>query len=169
MAALRRPFYFMNKRIYNYSIHLLARQDYSEYKLRLKLKINKENLPHEIDEVISKLKEHNLLREENYRRLFIRKWMIKGEAQEKIRRRGVLENLEFSDDEFRQIEAELGSNDDENLEKLISKKLRNKEIPKDLTAKVKLRDKILRFLVSKGHSFEDSKRSLAVYFKNSDF
>lgn len=150
----------MNQRIYNYSIHLIARQDYSEFKLRQKLRSKKDNLPHEIDEVIEKLKERGLLREESYRRLFIRKWMIKGEAEDKIRKRGAMEQLQFEDEEFRAATQELGFSDEESLEKLVAKKLRSKDIPEDYEGKFKLRDKILRFLISKGHSFDDSKRAL---------
>lgn len=159
----------MNQRIYNYSIHLLARQDYSEFKLRQKLRSKKDNLPHEVEEVIEKLKEKNLLREEAYRRLFIRKWMIKGEGEEKIRKRGAMEKLEFTDDEFMAIAQELGFSDENSLEKLIQKKLRMKEIPKDPKERFKLRDKVLRFLISKGHSYEDAKASLRSYFaENTD-
>jgi SOS response regulatory protein OraA/RecX len=154
----------MNQRIYNYSIHLLARQDYSEFKLRQKLRSKKDNLPHEIDEVILKLKEKNLLREEAYRRLFIRKWMIKGEGEDKIRKRGAMERLAFSNEEFVDISRELGFTDDDSIEKLIQKKLRMKDIPKDPKEKFKLRDKVLRFLISKGHSYEDAKSSLSSYF-----
>jgi regulatory protein len=150
----------MNQRIYNYSIHLLARRDYSEFKLKNKLRSKKDNLPHEIDEVIVKLKENGLLREENYRRLFIRKWMLKGESEEKIRRRGYLEKLDFNVEEFRHIEKELGFDDSDSIEKLIEKKIRSKEIPKDPLEKFKLRDKILRYLISKGHRYEDSKKIL---------
>jgi regulatory protein len=150
----------MNQRIYNYSIHLLARRDYSEFKLKTKLRSKKDNLPHEIDEVIVKLKENGLLREENYRRLFIRKWMLKGESEEKIRRRGSLEKLEFYVEEFKLIEKELGFDDSDSIEKLIEKKIRFKEIPKDPIEKFKLRDKILRYLISKGHCYEDSKKVL---------
>jgi len=156
----------MNQRIYNYSIHLLARRDYSEFKLRVKLRSKKDNLPHEIDEVILKLKENGFLREENYRRLFIRKWMLKGESEDKIRRRGFLEKLEFDEDEFRHIEKELGFDESESIEKLVLKKIRSKEIPKDPQEKFKLRDKILRFLISKGHSFEDSKKILVKILKD---
>jgi SOS response regulatory protein OraA/RecX len=154
----------MNQRIYNYSIHLLARQDYSEYKLKQKLRSKKDNLPHEIDEVILKLKEKGLLREEAYRRLFIRKWMIKGEGEDKIRKRGAMEKLVFEEGEFEAIAAELGFTDDDSIEKLIQKKLRMKDIPKDPKEKFKLRDKVLRFLISKGHSYEDAKTSIAPYF-----
>jgi SOS response regulatory protein OraA/RecX len=158
----------MNQRIYNYSIHLLARQDYSEFKLRRKLRSKKDNLPHEVEEVLEALKGKGLLREESYRRLFIRKWMMKGEAEDKIRKRGAMEKLVFEDEEFSNVEKELGFSDDDSIEKLVSKKLRAKDIPTDFKEKQKLRDKVLRFLISKGHSYEDSKRSLTSYFQNAE-
>lgn len=154
------------RRIYNYCIHLLARQDYSEYKLRQKLRSKPQNLPHMIDEVIPKLKERGLLREESYRRLFIRKWMMKGESEDKIRRRGSQEKLTFEAEEFRMVEQELGFTDDESIEKLVAKKLRSKEIPKNPLEKQKLRDKVLRFLISKGHDFSDAKKAINQYFGN---
>ena len=150
----------MNSRIYNYSIHLLARQDYSEFKLRRKLRSKKDNLPHEVEEVLAALKEKGLLKEEAYRRLFIRKWMMKGESEQKIRQRGGMEKLEFGPLEFEAVELELGFTDGESLEKLIHKKLRSKEIPTDYKEKSKLRDKVLRFLISKGHSYDDSRKAL---------
>lgn len=159
----------MNQRIYNYSIHLLARQDYSEYKLKQKLRSKKDNLPHEVDEVILKLKEKGLLREEAYRRLFIRKWMLKGEGEDKIRKRGAMEKLVFEEGEFEAISKELGFNDDDSIEKLIQKKLRMKDIPTDPKEKFKLRDKVLRFLISKGHGYEDAKQSLSAFFKSSSY
>ena len=143
------------RRIYNYCVHLIARQDYSEYKLRKKLRSKKQNLPHQIEEAITKIKARGLLREEAYRRLFIRKWMMKGEAEDKIRKRGSQEKLVFEDGEFEAIANELGFTDDESLEKLVQKKLRGKEIPTDRLEKQKLRDKVTRFLLSKGHSYSD--------------
>ena len=156
----------MNQRIYNYSIHLLARRDYSEFKLKTKLRSRKDNLPHEIDEVILKLKENGLLREENYRRLFIRKWMLKGESEDKIRRRGSLEKLEFQEEEFRHIEKGLGIDESESIEKLILKKIGLKEIPTEPQERFKLTGKILRFLISKGHCYEDSKKILVNILKD---
>ncbi len=154
----------MNQRIYNYSIHLLARQDYSEYKLRQKLRSKKDNLPHEVDEVIEALKSRSLLREENYRRLFIRKWMMKGESEDKIRRRGAMEKLNFESEEFRSAEQELGLTELDSIEKLIAKKLRSKVIPDTFEEKMGLKNKILRFLISKGHSFDDCKKAINQHF-----
>lgn len=155
----------MNQRIYNYSIHLLARQDYSEFKLRQKLRSKKDNLPHEVEQVLEKLKERGLLKEENYRRLFIRKWMLKGEAEDKIRKRGAMEKLEFEEHEFEMCERELGFSDEDSIEKLILKKIRSKEIPSDKLERMKLRDKVLRFLISKGHGYEEAKNSLSKYIQ----
>jgi len=152
------------RRIFNYCIHLLARQDYSEYKLRQKLRSKPQNLPHMIDQVIIKLVSRGLLREDRYRRLFIRKWMMKGEAEDKIRRRGEMEKLTFEDGEFESISEELGLTDNDSLEKLIQKKLRSKEIPTNPEEKYKLRDKVLRFLISKGHDYTEAKRALTAFF-----
>jgi len=154
----------MNTRIYNYSIHLLARQDYSEFKLRQKLRSKKDNLPHEVDEVLDALKVRGLLKEENYRRLFIRKWMMKGESEDKIRNRGSMEKLQFEAEEFRAIELELGFGDQESIEKLVHKKLRSKVIPEEYEEKMSLKNKVLRFLISKGHSYDDCKKALQPYF-----
>ncbi len=154
----------MNQRIYNYSIHLLARQDYSEFKLRQKLRSKKDNPPEQVDEVIEALKSRGLLREENYRRLFIRKWRMKGESETKIRQRGALERLEFSDEDFKNAGSELGFEDQDSLQKLIDKKLRSKVIPREYEERLKLKNKIIRFLLSKGHAYEDCKKALQYYF-----
>lgn len=153
----------MSQRIYNYCIHLLARQDYSEFKLRQKLRSKKQNLPHEIDEAILKLKNNGLIKEERYRRLFIRKWMMKGEAEDKIRKRGGMEKLTFESEEFQVIAEELGFTDDDSIDKLIAKKLRSKEIPTARDELQKLKDKVLRFLISKGHDYSDAKKAMAAY------
>ena len=153
----------MNQRIYNYSIHLLARQDYSEFKLRRKLRSKKDNLPHEIEEVLSILKTKGLLREENYRRLFIRKWMMKGESEDKIRKRGSMEKLEFETADFTQAETEVGFTDQDSITNLITKKMRGKVIPVEKDLKYKMRDKTLRFLISKGHDFQKARRALEEY------
>jgi SOS response regulatory protein OraA/RecX len=148
------------RRIYNYCVHLIARQDYSEYKLRQKLRSKPQNLPHMIDEAIEKIKAKGLLREESYRRLFIRKWMMKGEAEDKIRKRGAMEKLVFDTEEFEQVAKELGISDDDSIEKLVAKKLRSKTIPTEWQEKAKLRDKTLRFLISKGHGFSEARKAI---------
>lgn len=158
-------FYFMNQRIYNYCIHLLARQDYSEYKLRQKLRSKKDNLPHEIDEALDKLKEKGLLREENYKRLFIKKWLQKGESSNKIKMRANAEKLELTDENFANVHEEADLNKKDIIDALVQKKLRRvnpSELPYE--EKLALKQKIFRFLISKGHSFEESNQAIKAYF-----
>lgn len=155
----------MNQRIYNYSIHLIARQDYSAYKLRQKLLSKPDNSKEEVDEVIEVLKEKGYLNEEAYKRLFIRKWMFKGESEDKIRRRGSLEKLSFSSEEFLKVREELGFDDEDSLQKLIDKKLRFKEIPSDFKERQKLQDKVLRFLISKGHDYSCAREEVQKFFR----
>lgn len=77
-----------------------------------------------------------------------------------------MERLEFEDHEFEQVEQELGISDEDNIEKLVAKKLRSKVIPTDLKEKAKLRDKTLRFLISKGHGFDEAKKVVARFMGN---
>lgn len=156
----------MNQRIYNYSIHLIARQDYSEFKLRQKLLSKPDNSKEEVDEVIAVLKEKSLINEQAYARLFIRKWLIKGESESKIRMRAKGENLEFSKEQFTSAIDELGLTTDENIEKLVAKKLRSKAIPKDFLERQKLKDKVLRYLISKGYDFSSAKQEIEKYIQN---
>jgi regulatory protein len=153
----------MNQNLYNYAINLLSRQDYSEFKLKNKLRTRPDVLTIEINEVIEKLKGNHLLREENYKRLFIRKWLLKGESESKIRSRGKMEKLEIDTQDFLAISQELGVGNEDNISKLIEKKLRSKNIPEDYKEKLKIKDKILRFLISKGHSFDDAKSAISKY------
>lgn len=154
----------MNQRIYNYSIHLIARQDYSAYKLRQKLLSKPDNSKEEVDEVIKALQEKGYINEAAYKRLFIRKWMFKGESEDKIRKRGSLEKLIFENEDFQKVRQELGFDDEETLEKLVAKKLRGKTLPTDFKEKQKLQEKVLRFLISKGHDFSDAKDAYKNYW-----
>lgn len=74
-----------------------------------------------------------------------------------------MEKLTFEDGEFESISEELGLTDNDSLEKLIQKKLRSKEIPTNPEEKYKLRDKVLRFLISKGHDYTEAKRALTAF------
>jgi len=153
----------MNTKLYQYAVHLLSRQDYSEFKLRKKLQSKLVSNESEIDEILLKLKEMNYVREDNYRKNFIKKWIQKGESEQKIRFRGSQENLNFTSEDFRLILEETGKNSEETLDQLIEKKLRLKNMPENPQEKFKLREKILRFLLSKGHSYDDAHTALKKY------
>jgi len=153
----------MNTKLYQYAINLLSRQDYSEFKLRKKLQSRIESIESEIDEVLLKLKDLNYLREDNYKKNFIKKWLQKGESEHKIRFRGSQEGLNFESEDFRLILEETCGSSEESINQLIEKKLRLKNVPDNLQEKFKLREKILRFLLSKGHSYDDAHTALKKY------
>lgn len=143
----------MNKRIYNYSIHLLARQDYSEFKMKNKLLSKKDNSLEEVLEVISELKRKNYLREDLYKRGFIKKWLLKGESTFKIQKRGDSEHLCITPEDIELLQTDLNLSSQKSVYGLMEKKLRS--VPKPVKDKKKLRDKILRFLISKGYTYDD--------------
>ncbi len=153
----------MKQSAYQYALYLLSGQDYSEFKLRQKLRL-KQFEQIEIDETITKLTEKNYLREEEYKRLLAKRWMSKGYSDQMIKRRGQQEDLEFSSVELNDWRDESGRSSKDVITALVSKKLRGKDIPCDREERQKLRDKISRFLLSKGYSFDEIKTAVNAAF-----
>lgn len=153
----------MKQSAYQYALYLLSGQDYSEFKLRQKLRL-KQFEQEDIDETIKKLTEKNYLREEEYKRLLARRWMNKGYSDQMIKRRGQQEDLEFSSSELSDWRDESGRSSDEVITSLVSKKLRGKTIPSDREARQKLRDKVSRFLLCKGYGFDEIKTAINAAF-----
>jgi regulatory protein len=149
----------MKQSAYQYSLYLLSGQDYSEFKLRQKLRL-KQFEQNEIDETIKKLIDKNYLREEEYKRLLAKRWISKGYSDQMIKRRGQQEDLEFSSKELRDWRDESGRSSDDVITALVSKKLRGKVIPSGREERQKLRDKVSRFLLSKGYGFDEIKTAV---------
>ena len=141
------------KKAYNYCIFLLSKRDYSEYKIKNKLKSRKHD-PKVMEEVIAKLTEQGYLREEEYKRQRIKQFILKGLANRYILQKLAQEHLSAEEEEIEKIRNEQFLYADEMIDQLIQKKLRGKDIPEDFESKLKLKNKVLRFLVSKGHSFD---------------
>jgi regulatory protein len=150
----------MNKDIYKYALWLLSKKDYSVFKITQKFKQKFPDNSSDFPDVIKELESHGYININNYKRTFIKKWLLKGESFSKIILRAAQENLEISKNDFIEFEVEIGISSHQNIQTLIEKKLRNKEIPADFKEKQKLKDKILRYLISKGHSFDSSRSEL---------
>ena len=144
---------------YDYCIYLLSRQDYSEFKLRQKLR-QRQTETEEINQTITKLKEKNFLNEERYKQLFIKKWILRGEGKQKIRLRAEQEKLTISESDFDHYSPE------KNIEKLIIKKTKNLNSSMDKEESFKQKSKLLRYLVSKGHSYQEAKKMVDQEWKN---
>src|SRR5690606_29079025 len=81
------PFSFMPKKTcYQYSLDLLARRDYSKYKLTQKLR-SREFTDEEIEDTIENLVKKNYLREEEYQRMRVQGMLIKGYANSFIKQK----------------------------------------------------------------------------------
>lgn len=150
------------KKAYTYSIRLLSQRDYSVYKMKQKLKERQFEME-EIEIVIDKLIEQNYLREEEYKRMRIKQLVVKGFANQYILKKLEQEHLSGTNEEIESLRAEQDLSSSDQIIRLIEKKLRYKEIPTEFQAKMKLKNKVLHFLVSKGHSLSDSCNALNNY------
>jgi len=144
---------------YQYSMFLLGGQDYSEFKLRKKLK-SKGYEETEINEALTKLIEKNYLREEEYKKLLARKLIRKGKADGMIRRQIEQEKLQIDAAQMTEIREEMGMSKEDTLSQLILKKTRGKAWPKDFAEKRKAQEKVYRYLLSRGYSYDDAKKAM---------
>lgn len=147
----------------DYAIRLLSLRDYSTYKMEQKLKSRK--IPKEdIVKVVAKLIELNYLREDEYRRQRIKQLLVKGYSNSYIIHKLSQEFLTSTNDEIDEIRTLNDLSSEKKLQYLVEKKLRGKVIPSEYESKMKLKNKITRFLVSKGHSFSEINLALKNYF-----
>jgi len=149
----------MKQSAYQYALYLLSAQDYSEFKLRQKLRL-KQFEQTEIDETLTKLIEKNYLREEEYKRLLARRWIAKGYSDSMIKRRGEQEKLIFAAEELLSWRQDMDRSSEDTISLLVQKKMRGRDLPVDREGKQKLREKVSRFLLSKGYGWEDVRRAV---------
>ena len=150
---------------FNYSIKLLSGKDYSIYKMKTKLSQRNFNND-EIERVIAKLLDYKYLREDDYMKMSIKQLLVKGYANQYIIRKLALEDLFPTDSDIELIRSEQGLGSTQQIDYLIEKKLRSKEIPYEIEAKMKLKKKILSFLISKGYQFEQAGGRLDRFLEN---
>lgn len=142
------------KKAYNYCIFLLSKRDYSRYKIRMKLKERK-HTPEVIEETIEVLVEQNYLREEEYKRQRIKQLIYKGYANNYIIQKMAQEKLQVEVDEIEILREQNDASTESQIQYLIEKKLRGVELPEDYESKMKLKNKVTRFLISKGYQFAE--------------
>lgn len=142
----------MNKEAYNYCIFLLSKRDYSSFKIRQKLIARKYNVD-EIEDIISDLIAKRYLIEENYIKTRVKTLLLNGFSNSYIVQKLKLEKIEVSSEIIDYIKTENQIFDIETINRLVEKKLKNKKIPSDFNEKIKMKNKIIRYLIGKGHSF----------------
>ena len=140
----------INKKIFDYAIRLLSMRDYSTHKLTGKLK-SRDFTEEEIQPVIDKLIHYNYLREEAYTKARIKQFLQKGFSNHLILIKLTNEKLTSTNETIDQVREEQDLSEENQIQKIILKKLRSKEIPENFEDKTKLKNKIISFLCSKGH------------------
>jgi regulatory protein len=143
-----------SKKAYLYLVKLLSSRNYSEHKLREKL--SAKNYPaDEIESAINEIKTRGFLREDLIAESRVKSFMEKGYSPEYIRQRLALEHLTVSDDEIQAVFSEYRLTPEDQIDRLIRKKIQGKA-----GLDYDEENKVLRYLLSKGHDFGDSKKIL---------
>lgn len=151
------------KKAFDYALRLLALRDYSVHKMKMKLKQRKFSAE-DIDKAVERLQSYNYLREEEYTRIRIKQLLMKGYANSYIINKLTQEKLNISSEAIENMRKEQGFLAYDQIKYLIEKKLRGREIPYEFELKMKLKNKIMRFLISKGYHFDEINSALKSYF-----
>jgi len=145
----------LNQRLFNYSMYLLGRRDYSVKEMVKKFK-EKEYKQEDIDAVMTHIKERGYQSDERFARSY-----INSKLNSKIGISKIKSTLTFEKgvdkDIIENILADMELDEVSVIVKIINQKYRNKDLkdPKE-------KNKAFRFLVSKGFSFDDIKRALSI-------
>ncbi|AUN96673.1 regulatory protein RecX [Bacteriovorax stolpii] len=139
----------MSKQAYSYLVKLLSSRDYSEHKLREKLR-EKKFPANEIEDALNEIKERGFLREEAYSEARIKGFMSKGYSASFIKQKLQQEKLDVSEEYIYEIFDEHRVSEAEQIKKLLAKKL--KGLSEDKEEAHKERQKAIRFALSKGHN-----------------
>ncbi len=134
------------KDCYLYSIKILTKKDYSIFKLKKKLK-SKDFSEEKISTTIDYLVEKKFLRENEYIRMRAESLIKKSYSSTYIKQKLLHEELYIEEHEIDEIKVALGLDQQEIIKELIHKKT--------MSTNNCNRDKALRFLQSKGYSYEE--------------
>lgn len=139
---------------YTYLIKIISMRDYSEHRLREKLR-EKKYSQNEIDSAIDEIKTRGYLREKAYTQSRIRSLMEKGYSSNFIGQKLAEEQLSATSDEIDAVFLEYRLTSEDQITRLLQKKMQGKtEI--DFEGESRL----LRYLISKGHEYSNSKKIL---------
>ena len=138
----------MSNRAYTYLIKLLSSRDYSEHKLREKLR-EKKFPASDIEDAINSVKEHGYLKEELYAEARIKAFMNKGYSADYIRQKLNQEKVTVTEVEIYEIFEEHRVTENDQIERLLQKKLR--VISPDKEKAYNDRQKAIRYALTKGH------------------
>ena len=151
------------KTAYNKALDLLAIQDYSKDKLTKKLLKNGYEL-HEVNHVMETLEKNSLLNERRMSECKIKSLIQKGYGPEFIRQSLDNNHLQYDECQIEEAYETVGINADQQIAQLLEKKFKHAK-DWDLTddSGYKTKQKILRFLLSKGHDPEKCEEAVSMW------
>lgn len=156
----------MSQNAYSYLVKILSARDFSEHKLREKLKLRKYPA-NEIDAAINEIKARGYLREDAYSEARIKAFMHKGYSVNYIKQKLHQEKVEVTEDQIHGVFEEHRETETDQIKRLLTKKLRS--IPEDKEEAYKEKQKALRFALSKGHNPGSVFKILKANFHGSEF
>lgn len=157
------PYEVQYKDAYYHSIRLLTRQDYSVHKIKTKL-TDKRFSKEVVENVISELLEKKFLKEELYAGARIKGFMHKGYSVQFIIQKLAQESVTVTRDEVEEVFNEFNFTEEYQINYLIDKKARNQQI--DDLVDLNFKQKLLRFLLSKGHNYSQSQTLVTNYIRS---
>jgi regulatory protein len=143
-----------SKTAYSYLIRILSSRDFSEYKLREKLR-ERNYEQSEIEDAISEIKAKNFLREDNYIEARIKAFMHKGYSPSYIQQKLYQEHISATIELIETIFDEYSITCESQIQRLAAKKIG----PRD-NLDFDDQNKILRYLLSKGHELSHCRKIL---------
>jgi regulatory protein len=143
------------KNIKDYALGLLARKDYSKQQFQNKL-LAKNYSIEEVNEIINLLIKSRIFKEENFVRSIVIKRMNQGYSPTFIQNHLETKGVSIPLDEIHSFFEESGINEKIQMENLIAKKFSFLIKQEDEDRNLKMKAKVLRFLISRGHDQEES-------------
>ncbi len=155
---------------YHYLVKLLSKRDYSEHKLIEKLR-EKEFQSFEIEGAIAEIKSRGFLRADLYAESKIKGLMEKGYSPDYIRQRLDGEQITVTNEIINNVFVEYQITPEDQIWRLIQKKIPNNKKNDQASTELSYEEesKILRYLMSKGHDFQDSKKVMKKMTEKSHF
>ena len=153
------------KKIYYKAIDYLSRREHSARELKVKLQ-QKYDDPEEISNVITELINLDYLSEDRFRAATIRRYLKKGHSPQKIKHLLQNEQIEVSDQQIYEISIELGITNEQSINDLISKKLKNFSLIDDQTKILKKKRSVINYLLARGYEYGEISTPVEKAFKN---
>lgn len=140
-----------NKKAYSYAIKLLTIKDYSRSKLEKKL-LERSFDSSIVQNILDELVEKGFLREDLYAEARIKAFMFKRYSMHFIGQKMAQEGVKVGLEQIAEIFDEYKMTETQQMTELIHKKIGRIDLSSlDFESKEKLKGKIIRHLLSKGH------------------